>query len=238
MSIRVVVADDHPMFRFGLRAVLDQAGDIEVVGEAADGQALLALVASAAPDVVLTDLSMEGVDGVRVIETLARQDGGPPVIALTMHADDTHIRAALRAGARGYLLKGATGTAIAAAVRAAACGHDAFDPSVTRRMVAVYAGPAAGARRPRADRPGLRQPRDRPAPHSRRQDGPQRDVVAHGQARRPRSHVRRHPGAGRRLRDRAAGRMTDPARYLRDDVPPHSGRMPPALDRPGADRVR
>jgi DNA-binding NarL/FixJ family response regulator len=152
MSIRVVVADDHPMFRFGLRAVLDQAGDIEVVGEAADGQALLALVASAAPDVVLTDLSMEGVDGVRVIETLARQDGGPPVIALTMHADDTHIRAALRAGARGYLLKGATGTAIAAAVRAAACGHDAFDPSVTRRMVAVYAGPAAGAR---AILPGL-----------------------------------------------------------------------------------
>jgi DNA-binding NarL/FixJ family response regulator len=146
VSVRVVVADDHPMFRFGLCAVLSQAGDIDVVGEAADGRTLLALVARESPDVVLTDLSMDGVDGVRVIETLARQDGGPPVIALTMHADDAHVRAALRAGARGYLLKGATGAAIAAAVRSAASGQDAFDPSVTRRMVAVYAGPDAGGR--------------------------------------------------------------------------------------------
>ncbi|HKG49214.1 MAG TPA: response regulator transcription factor [Actinomycetales bacterium] len=143
MTVRVVLADDHPMFRFGLRAVLEQADGIEVVGEAADGRALLALVAREAPDVVLTDLSMEGVDGVGVIETLARQSGGPPVIALTMHGDDAHVRAALRAGARGYLLKGATGSAIAAAVRSAASGQDAFDPSVTRRMVAVYAGARA-----------------------------------------------------------------------------------------------
>ena len=145
MNVRVVVADDHPMFRFGLRAVLDQADGIEVVGEAADGQALLALVAREVPDVVLTDLSMDGLDGVRVIETLAGQADAPPVIALTMHADDAHIRAALHAGARGYLLKGATGTAIAAAVRAAASGQDAFDPAVTRRMVAVYAGPQTDA---------------------------------------------------------------------------------------------
>ena len=146
MSIRVVVADDHPMFRFGLRAVLEQAEGIEVVGEAADGQAQLALVARESPDVVLTDLTMEGLDGVRVIESLARRPDAPPVIALTMHSDDAHVRAALRAGARGYLLKGATGTAIAAAVRSAASGQDAFDPSVTRRMVAVYAGPDAGVR--------------------------------------------------------------------------------------------
>jgi len=129
VTIRVVVADDHPMFRFGLRAVLDQADGIEVVGEAANGRALLALVAREGPDVVLTDLAMDGMDGIRVIEALARQVGGPPVIALTMHADDAHVRAALRAGARGYLLKGATGDAIAAAVRAAASGQDAFDPA-------------------------------------------------------------------------------------------------------------
>jgi DNA-binding NarL/FixJ family response regulator len=152
VSVRVVVADDHPMFRFGLRAVLDQAEGIEVVGEAADGAALLALVAREAPDVVLTDLAMDGLDGVRVIETLARQAGGPPVIALTMHADDAHVRAALRAGARGYLLKGATGTAIAAAVRSVASGQDAFDATVVRRLVDAYAGPDAG---PRAAFPDL-----------------------------------------------------------------------------------
>jgi DNA-binding NarL/FixJ family response regulator len=157
VTIRVVVADDHPMFRFGLRAVLDQADGIEVVGEAANGRALLALVAREGPDVVLTDLAMDGMDGIRVIEALARQVGGPPVIALTMHADDAHVRAALRAGARGYLLKGATGDAIAAAVRAAASGQDAFDPAVTRRMVAVYAGPDSG---PRAAFPDL-TPRER-----------------------------------------------------------------------------
>jgi DNA-binding NarL/FixJ family response regulator len=152
VSVRVVLADDHPMFRFGLRAVLDQAEGIEVVGEAADGRALLALVAREAPDVVLTDLTMDGVDGVRVIETLAGRPGGPPVVALTMHADDVHVRAALRAGARGYLLKGATGTEIAAAVRAAAAGQDAIDPSVLRRLVDAYAGPDAG---PRAAFPDL-----------------------------------------------------------------------------------
>jgi DNA-binding NarL/FixJ family response regulator len=145
MNVRVVVADDHPMFRFGLRAVLEQAEGIEVVGEAADGAALLALVALEAPDVVLTDLAMDGVDGVRVIETLARH-AGPPVIALTMHADDAHVRAALRAGARGYLLKGATGTAIAAAVRLVASGQDAFDVTVVRRLVDAYAGPDVGPR--------------------------------------------------------------------------------------------
>jgi DNA-binding NarL/FixJ family response regulator len=152
VSVRVVVADDHPMFRFGLRAVLEQAEGIEVVGEAETGAALLALVAREAPDVVLTDLGMDGTDGIGVIEALAQQAGGPPVIALTMHSDDAHVRAAMRAGARGYLLKGATGTAIAAAVRSAASGQDAFDPAVTRRMVAVYAGRGQG---PRAAFPDL-----------------------------------------------------------------------------------
>lgn len=146
MTIRVVLADDHPMFRFGLRAVLAQADGIDVVGEAADGRALLELVDRESPDVVLTDLAMEGMDGVRVIETLTRRPRAIPVIALTMHDDDAHVRAALRAGARGYLLKGSTGDAIAAAVRSAASGQDAFDPSVTRRMVAVYTGPDAGNR--------------------------------------------------------------------------------------------
>jgi DNA-binding NarL/FixJ family response regulator len=140
MTVRVVLADDHPMFRYGLRAVLDQSQDIEVVGEAPDGATLLALVTELNPDIVLTDLSMEGLDGVHVIQTLAERVPDLPVIALTMHADDAHVRQALSSGARGYLLKGADGDAITHAIQSAADGHDAFDPSITRRLVAAYAG--------------------------------------------------------------------------------------------------
>lgn len=140
MMTRVVLADDHPMFLFGLRAVLDQAEGIEVLGQATDGASLLALVDAFDPDVVLTDLAMEGMDGISVIRTLAQRSSRPAVIALTMHSDDAHVRAALRAGARGYLLKGADAVAIASAVRATASGQSAFDSSVSRRMAAAYAG--------------------------------------------------------------------------------------------------
>jgi DNA-binding NarL/FixJ family response regulator len=139
MTIRVVLADDHPMFRFGLRAVLDQAADISVIGEAEDGEGLLALVDQADPEVVLTDLTMGSTDGVSVIQTLATSHPSLPVIALTMHHDDAHLRAALRAGARGYLLKGADGTAIVRAVHTAASGQTVLDPSVRERLVSAYA---------------------------------------------------------------------------------------------------
>jgi DNA-binding NarL/FixJ family response regulator len=140
MTIRVVLADDHPMYLFGLRAVLDQADGIDVAEDAADGQALLALVEELSPDLVLTDLTMSDVDGVGVIQTLARTHPDLPVIALTMHADEAHVRAALRAGARGYLLKGADGLAIARAIETAASGQTVLDPVVSARMVAAYAG--------------------------------------------------------------------------------------------------
>ena len=140
--IRVVIADDHPMFLFGLRAVLDQATGIEVVGQASDGNELVTLVEAHQPDVVLTDLGMPGLDGVGVLHALAARGLTVPVVALTMHADDAHVRAALRAGARGYLLKGASAAAITAAVLTAAAGQSAFDEGVGRRMAAAYAGDA------------------------------------------------------------------------------------------------
>jgi DNA-binding NarL/FixJ family response regulator len=138
--IRVLVADDHPMFLFGLQAVLNEADGIEVAGTASDGTSLLALVDRESPDVVITDLSMDGVDGIEVIRTLTGRSRPIPVVALTMHADDAHVRAALRAGATGYILKGANATAITAAVRAAASGQSAFDATVSRRMAEAYAG--------------------------------------------------------------------------------------------------
>jgi DNA-binding NarL/FixJ family response regulator len=140
MAVRVVIADDHPMFRYGLRAVLEQSDGIDVVGDAGDGETLLALARELSPDVVVTDLSMAGLDGVAVISALAEQSPPVPVLAVTMHEDDEHIRAALRAGARGYVLKGADGDGIANAVRAVAAGQSALDPSVTKRLVVAYAG--------------------------------------------------------------------------------------------------
>jgi DNA-binding NarL/FixJ family response regulator len=143
MTIRVALTDDHPMFRFGLRAMLDQSPGISVIGEADDGAGLLALVDQADPDVVLTDLTMGDLDGVTVIRSLSTTHPQLPVIALTMHHDDSHLRAALRAGARGYLLKGADGTAIVRAVHTAASGQTVLDPAVRERLISAYTGDQA-----------------------------------------------------------------------------------------------
>ena len=107
--VTVVLADDHPMFRYGLRAVLDDAQEIEVVGEAASGRTLLDVVASTHPDVVLTDLAMPDLDGATATRQLLARDPNLGILILTMHDDDESVFAALRAGARGYLLKGAEG---------------------------------------------------------------------------------------------------------------------------------
>ncbi|MFC7726972.1 response regulator [Nocardioides sp. GCM10028917] len=140
MTLRIVVADDHPMYRFGLTAVLSQAEGIEVVAEVGDGSALIAAVAEHAPDLVLTDLAMPDLDGVAATRQLLEAWPELPIIALTMHEDDEHVFAALRAGARGYLVKGADGEEIVRAVHAVAGGGAVYGGSVARRIVAFYAG--------------------------------------------------------------------------------------------------
>ena len=140
MTIRVVIADDHPAFRFGLRAVLEQADGIEVVAEAADGHELVELVDAVGPDVVLTDLAMSDADGVTAIRALSQRHPDLPVIAVTMHAEDSLVRAALRAGAKGYLLKGADAVAIVRSVEAAAAGQTVLDPDIGPRLVALANG--------------------------------------------------------------------------------------------------
>lgn len=137
MTIRVVVADDHPMFRYGIAMVLQQAESIEVVGEAADGHALLAAVADAAPDVVVTDLAMPGLDGTAAITRLQRSDPGVGILVLSMHDDDAHVFAALRAGALGYLLKGADAGEIVRAVQTVAAGDAVYGASIARRIMAL-----------------------------------------------------------------------------------------------------
>jgi DNA-binding NarL/FixJ family response regulator len=140
VTVRVVVADDHPMFRLGLVAALGSVEDVEVVGEAADGAELLATVAATRPDVVLTDLSMPSLDGASATARLRTDHPQVRVLVLTMHEDDENLFAALRAGASGYLLKGASRDEIARAVRSVADGQSVYGAPVARRIVDFFTG--------------------------------------------------------------------------------------------------
>lgn len=146
--IRIVIADDHPMVRYGIAAVLADHADIELVGEAADGNELLALVASARPDVVLTDLSMPHMGGVDAIARLRTAHPDLPVLVLTMHADDETVFAALRAGARGYLIKGADGAELARAIESVMAGEAVYGAPVASRIVLYLTGTVTAAAPP------------------------------------------------------------------------------------------
>jgi DNA-binding NarL/FixJ family response regulator len=138
--VRVVVADDHPMFRYGVAAVLASAPEIDLVGEAADGNELLALVDRETPDVVLTDLAMPGMDGAAACRRLAASHPDLGVLVLSMHADDDSIVAAMRAGARGYVLKGADKTELVRAILAVADGQAVYGAAVARRIAEFFSG--------------------------------------------------------------------------------------------------
>jgi DNA-binding NarL/FixJ family response regulator len=140
--LRVVIADDHPMVRYGIAAVLADHEGIEVVGEAADGEALLALVEDAQPDVVLTDLSMPRLSGADAVARLRESRPDLPVLVLTMHADDESVFAALRAGARGYLIKGADGDELVRAIQSVAAGDAVYGAAVATRIVDFFTGRA------------------------------------------------------------------------------------------------
>jgi DNA-binding NarL/FixJ family response regulator len=134
------------MYRYGLAAVLGQSGEVEVVATVSDGEQLMRAVAEYEPDVVLTDLSMPTLDGVAATAMLREAHPAVPVIALTMHEDDEHLRAALRAGARGYLVKGADGAEIVRAVQAVAAGDAVYGGAAARHIASFYAGsPSSGA---------------------------------------------------------------------------------------------
>jgi len=136
--VRVVVADDHPMFRYGLAAALAGAPEVEIVGEAADGQELLAVVEQNHPDVVLTDLAMPGLGGTAATRQLLARHPQLGVLVVTMHEDDENLFGALRAGARGYLLKGADRDDIVRAILNVARGEAVYGPAVARRIVDFF----------------------------------------------------------------------------------------------------
>jgi DNA-binding NarL/FixJ family response regulator len=139
--IRVLLADDHPLVRQGLRAVFDIVDDLEVVGEASDGRAAVRSVLELAPDVVVMDLQMPGLHGIEATREILARRPGTAVLVLTMFEDDDTVFAAVRAGALGYIVKGADGLDIIAAVRAAASGQPVFGAALAGRLRGWFAAP-------------------------------------------------------------------------------------------------
>ncbi|MFG2075102.1 DNA-binding response regulator, NarL/FixJ family, contains REC and HTH domains [Nonomuraea maritima] len=133
--MRVLVVDDQQLMREGLVALLDLVDDVEVVGDAGNGEEALGLVAELGPDVVLMDLRMPVLDGVEATRRITREHPSVAVVVLTTYDDDRSVDSALLAGACGYLTKDAGRTEIAAALRSAAAGQSTFSAAVSRRLV-------------------------------------------------------------------------------------------------------
>jgi DNA-binding NarL/FixJ family response regulator len=142
-SIRIVVADDHPIVRAGIVGLLETAEGIEVVGEAADGAEAVALAESERPDLVLMDLRMPGVDGASATASIVAAGTGTRVLVLTTYETDDHILAAIEAGASGYLLKAAPQAEILAGIRAVAAGETVLAPSIAAKLVSRVRADAA-----------------------------------------------------------------------------------------------
>jgi DNA-binding NarL/FixJ family response regulator len=137
--IRVLVVDDQELVRAGFCVILDAADGIEVVGEAGDGAAAIAQAAALAPDVVLMDIRMPGMDGLAAARQLTAVADPPKVVMLTTFDLDDYVYEALRSGASGFLLKDSPRADLIAAVRAAAAGDALLAPSVTRRLIEAFA---------------------------------------------------------------------------------------------------
>jgi DNA-binding NarL/FixJ family response regulator len=141
--IRIVIADDHPLFRTGLRALLGSVADMEVVGEATTGDEAVDLAREEHPEVVVMDLNMPGIGGIGATRRIVEDARGVRVLVMTMHEDDEAVFAALRAGAHGYLLKGALQEETLRAIRAVANGEAILGPVVAARLQGYLTAPPA-----------------------------------------------------------------------------------------------
>ncbi|MFC4913046.1 response regulator [Actinomadura gamaensis] len=148
MSVRVLLVDDQPLLLVGLGILIGDTDDLEVVGEAHDGREAVRLVRELRPDVVVMDIRMPGMDGIEATRQATAEPDPPKVLVLTTFDDDEYVYGALRAGASGFLLKSMALDAILDAIRVVAAGDALIAPSVTRRLIADFAGTSAPAARP------------------------------------------------------------------------------------------
>jgi len=144
-SIRVLIVDDHPVYRDGLRGLVERAPDLELVGEAENGVAAVTLAAERHPTIVLMDLRMPEMSGIEATRRIVGTDPTVGVLVLTMSEDDDSLFAAMRAGARGYIPKDADAEELLGAIRAAALGEAIFGASIATRLMSFFAGGARSA---------------------------------------------------------------------------------------------
>ena len=141
--IRILIADDHPLFRGGLRSLLESVAETEVVGEAATGEEAVAAALSLLPDVVVMDINMPGINGIEATRRIRDEAENVHVLVMTMHDDDEAVFAAIRAGAHGYELKGAAQDETLRAIRAVANGEAIFGPQIAERLQRFLTAPPA-----------------------------------------------------------------------------------------------
>ena len=139
MSIRVLVADDQPLVRGGFRMILDERPDLELIGEAADGEEAIRLASELEPDVILMDVRMPNLDGVEATRRLVANGTRARILVLTTFDLDEYVYAAVQAGASGFLLKDVQPTELVDAIRVVAAGNSLFGPAATRRLVERFA---------------------------------------------------------------------------------------------------
>jgi DNA-binding NarL/FixJ family response regulator len=144
-TIRVLIADDHAVYRWGLRTLLDSEPDMEVVGEAGTGKEVVERAAEIRPDAILMDIQMPGINGIEATRRIIEANQQIGVVILTMYEDDDSVFSAMRAGARGYVLKGAHPSQILKVLRAVASGEAHFGPEIARRLMTFFSAPKAAS---------------------------------------------------------------------------------------------